>query len=83
MAYTYNDWMDSATYPTAAARLTRLRQHMSEVSAQMGPDVASQGNSRSAGALTTYYQSLLEAERRLKIEAGRAGSVSRARFRDA
>ena len=73
MAYTYHDWM---TQTTDALRLTRLRQHIAEVSALVQPDVAAQGSSRSTGALQPYLADLYKQEERLARVTGERGGRS-------
>jgi len=45
-----------------AAQLEALRNHIAEVSAAMGPNVAADGVSRSVGSLQTYLDRLMKQE---------------------
>lgn len=67
MAYAYANWI---TTSEPVARLAALRNHIAEVSAQMGPDVASLGHSRSAGSLSIYLDKLMEREKELAAAVG-------------
>lgn len=71
MAWTYNDW---PTQTTAAARLSRLREHITEVSAKISLETSSDGHSRSSSTLQTYLDSLFDHERRLEARTGEAAS---------
>lgn len=76
MATTYHDWAEQTT---ASARLTRLRLHITEVSAQLGaPDVSADGKSKSLASLNQYYTGLLSQLAILERDPGtrRAGGRS-------
>lgn len=62
--WTYADFEEQTT---DALRLDRLRLHISEVRAAIGPDVAGDGISRASGSLTAYLKGL--EERRRELEA--------------
>ena len=67
MAWTYNDW---ASQSTPAARLTRLRLHIDEVSAQISADISASGKSRSTSTLQTYLDGLMNRMDRLEQQVG-------------
>ena len=78
MAYTYNDWNQQSTN---ALQLTRLELHLSEVTAQMGPDVASDGKSRATGQLMEYIKYLTGERDRLRaLVNGTNGGLVRVRL---
>lgn len=80
MAYSYANW---ASQGTPAARLARLNLHIDEVSAQMGPDVASLGHSRSLGSLVQYHATLMQRQKELQMAVGGiAGGVSLTSFNE-
>lgn len=72
MAYTYHDWQQQ-TDP--AARLTRLRQHLAEVSALISASISANGSSRSASDLRQYWKDLTEEEKSLIAEYGLDGAT--------
>lgn len=83
MAYTYAAFEEQTT---DALRLAMLRQHISEVRAQMGPDVGAGGKYKNSGGLTDYLRQLND--RRKELEGVVPGSatargVSYADFRGA
>lgn len=63
MAWSYQDYESQSTN---AARLTRLRLHIGEVSAYIGVDMSSAAGSVSHGGLTQYLQML--SKRRAELE---------------
>lgn len=80
MAYTYHDFEEQAN---DAARLVRLRSHITEVNQKIQADVASDGHSRSASTLQAYLLSLQERRKELEVLAGagnRSARVTHARF---
>ncbi len=72
MAYTYHDWQQQ-TDP--AARLTRLRQHLAEVSALISASISANGSSRSASDLERYWQRLTDEEKKLTDQYGLDGAT--------
>lgn len=77
MAYTYHDWREQTT---DAARLTRLRQHMTEVSAGIAAAVSDGGASRDSSNLTAYLDQLKRDEADLMARtAGSFGYIRRGR----
>lgn len=82
MAWQYHTFEEQST---DAARLAMLRQHLSEVSAKISADVASDGQSRSTQGLIQYRKDLVERMAQLERDAGiagRAGGRSYLRLRD-
>jgi len=82
MAWTYSDY---ATYDYGAARLTRFRLHVQEVSDKIGAEMSDGGASRSTNALQSYLGILLKGQpdevRRDKTAAGTIQIFTRARPR--
>jgi len=81
MAYTYAAFEEQTT---DALRLSMLRQHISEVRAQMGPDVGGGGKFRNSGRIVDYLAQLNQ--RRMELEGvvpgnSRARGVTVADFR--
>ena len=81
MAWMYGDW-DSDTYPTTAAKLSRLRLHKGEVRGQLSANVARDGASRQVDPLQAYYDTLVAEEKELlrRPDAVAGGTISRARM---
>lgn len=71
MAYTYHDWQQQTT---AAARLSRLRLHLAEVSQLIAASVSSNGSSRSTDTLERYWEKLTEEEKSLVDQVGVDGA---------
>lgn len=67
MAWTYSAWTQQ---PTAAARLSMLRQHITEVSDKITQEISSDGHSRSSSTLQAYLDGLFQHERRLEARTG-------------
>lgn len=57
--------------PTAAARLAMLRQHITEVRQQVGPDVGDGELNVNRGSMVNYLAALQARRRELEIEAAR------------
>jgi hypothetical protein len=70
MSYSYAGWAEIADL---SARLTALRQHISEVTLQVGPSVASGGHSRDASVLVQYLDGLRAERRELEARVERRG----------
>lgn len=66
-AWTYHDYLEQSTL---ALRITRLRQHMSEVNARVSAAVSAGGKSRSTADLVAYLQHLARQLRDLEEQAG-------------
>lgn len=82
MSWNYSAYEEEAT---PSARLTMLRQHITEVQTAISADTSASGRSRSSGSLTTYLDMLHNRRRELEMETGendsqRAG-VATANFR--
>lgn len=80
MAYTYHNW---SSQTSDADKLSRLRLHIDEVSAQMGPNLSSGGHSRSTDSLNNYLDKLYKQRDILEgrvAGSARAAAVSVARF---
>lgn len=67
MAWTYNNYEEQAS---DSARLSVLRQHITEVSQAIQADVSSDGHSRSAGTLQDYLSTLHERRKELERLTG-------------
>lgn len=82
--WAYADW---PTVNTTAGQIARLRQHIAEVGAAIGPSVSADGKSRSTGELVSYRQQLMSdlkaLEARPDAAGGVAGGVSYASFNEA
>lgn len=80
MAWTYSDWVTL----TGTARVTRLRQHVREVSDSIGREVSADGKSVSSNATQAYLDKLMvrldNEERRPGVNGSIAGGVSLADF---
>lgn len=80
MAYVYADF---ETYSDAASRLARLRLHIAEVSATLGPDMSSAAGSVSHSSTVEYLAHLNT--RRVDLEnetlAGRGATFVTGRVR--
>jgi len=74
MAYAYNDWISIESLP---ARETRLRLHITEVSAKIDADVAKGASSRSTSRVMDYYDRLVAQLEKL-TSTNKRGSGSRA-----
>ena len=82
MSWTHSAYEEEAT---PAARLTKLRQHITEVQTAISADTSASGRSRSSASLTAYLQMHPDRRRELERETGdndstRAG-VATANFR--
>lgn len=82
MSWTHADFEEQTT---PAARLAKLRQHLTEVQTAISADVSASGRSRSSGSLT-QYKSMLDARRKeLELETGdnaaTRASIATANFR--
>jgi hypothetical protein len=79
MAWTYADYEGSAY--SAAQRLSRLKDHIAEVSAAIGPDIVADGKSRGSGSLVQYLQMLKDRLNELEQGPGNATAGGVSRFR--
>ena len=70
MSWTYADWPSQTT---PAARLTRLRLHLAEVSNQIAAERSGDGYSRWSGSVTQYYAELQRQVTRLESMPGSDG----------
>ena len=70
MAWTYGDY-DSLE--SDAARLARLRLHIDEVRAVIGPDMSSASGSVSFGSLTSYLNRLTDEQ--MNLDRRREGAT--------
>jgi len=79
MAWTYSNWTSQST---SAARLTRLRLHVTEVSDKVGQELAADGKSVGSSALQAYLGALLTRMDKLEGRSASAigGGVSVAGF---
>lgn len=75
MAWTYSDWRSQST---DSARLTRLRQHMDEVNAQIAAAVSDGGASRSTADLVSLLDRLVIEEDKLVARVN--GATGRHRY---
>ncbi|MEM1185232.1 MAG: hypothetical protein AAGI53_09545 [Planctomycetota bacterium] len=66
------DYADWASQETDAARESRLRLHISEVSGRVSADVSHAGGSRSSGPLVQYLEGLRADLRRYEARNRRA-----------
>lgn len=74
MAWTYHDYGEQVT---AALRLARLRQHITEVNAKIQAQLTGvEGGSRESGDLVNYRRQLLEEAKELEVLAGTVDSDS-------
>jgi hypothetical protein len=77
MAWTYADYEEQ---PTDAARLARLRQHITEVGQQIQANRTSGDQKRENDALMEYLDRVLAARRReLEAAAANGGRFARGR----
>lgn len=78
MSWTYSAWPSQST---AAARLSMLRQHITEVSDQVGKERGADGFNESSNANQQYLNTLFARLDRLEAAAGSTnGGVSAARL---
>ena len=77
--YQYNNWVNLE----GAERLARLRLHIQEVTAMLGPDTSGPDHSQSSKSLKEYAADLGVKEEKLAEEVAMANRrvFSRARFR--
>ena len=73
MTWSYADWNSQAT---DSARLSRLRLHIDEVSAQMGPDVGAGGKYRATSSLQQYLSTLFSERDKLELKLGETDNES-------
>lgn len=66
MAYVYNNWIQSTGY----ARLTALRNHITEVSSEMSAAMAAGGTSYNPAPLQAYLENLMRQEEKLTNALG-------------
>lgn len=67
MAWTYNDFESQSS---DAARLSRLRLHLTEVRAEVFADIGSESKSRSNSVLVQYLAQLEDRRKELEQTAG-------------
>lgn len=78
--WTYDDYITL----DGAARLTRLRLHIQEVSQRIRNSTSADGKSSDSHTLETYWEKLREEEKELSGAVGAyGGGVSKIRFRRA
>lgn len=69
MAWTYHDFEEQGS---ASARLTRLNQHITEVRAEIGPNLGIAGRSRQNDVLNNYLTTLYARQKELSASAAAA-----------
>lgn len=79
MAYTYADYESEST---DALRLSRLRLHIAEVSADMGASISADGKSRNTQTLVDYLRMLKDRREDLERATGESSRGPRISLHD-